>query len=341
MKKPITNNTGVGISVAAWLAHDSYAYNPNTKAISATSLLKPIRELVLSFRLEPKHIMVGDVIGNVASNIGTAIHNGIEDVWVSGAYKQSLLDLGYPKPVIEMIRVNPTAPELAIYAAKGEEILPVYTEKRTNKTFAGWEISGEFDFCAEGDLEDFKSTKVYTYVHETNNDAYAWQGSIYRWLNPDIITGGSIKIQYIFTDWKAFELLKDPRNYPPEPVLEKSFPLKSIMETERFIKNKLILITKLEDAPQSEIPECTPDELWQKETVWKYYKVAANAGVAGKRSTKNFDNHMDAIARKSEDGNVGKILEVKGEVTKCKYCSVVLLCEQKDKYIADGSLKLK
>ncbi len=340
-KNPIANRSNVGLSVAAWLAHDRYDHNDDPKAISATSLLKPIRELVLGQRLEAKHVIIGDVIGNVASCIGTAIHNGIEDTWISGAYKQSLFDLGYPKRVINMIRVNPTPQELVQYVKDDIEILPIYTEKRTNKTIQGWTLSGEFDFCGEGDLEDFKSTKVYTYIHETNNDAYAWQGSIYRWLNPKIITGDYIKIQYIFTDWKAFELLKDPKHYPPEPALEKSFRLKSIKETERFITNKLIMITKLADAPQSEIPECTKDELWQKETVWKYYKNPASAGVAGKRSTKNFDTNIEAIERKNADGNVGKIVEVKGEITKCKYCSVVLLCEQKDIYLANGSLILK
>lgn len=331
----ITNLTNIGLSVATWLADDTYAYDNREKVISATSLLKPVKQLILAHRLTEENTPTPDVSGRIASSIGTAIHNAIEDVWVSGRYKEILPMLGYPKKVVNCIRVNPTPEE-----AKDPDIIPIYTETRNERTIMGWTVTGEFDFAAEGNLEDFKYTKVYTYINNTKNEDYSWQGSIYRWINPDLITGGDIAIQFIFSDWKAFEFAKDPKNYPPEQSLTKSYPLQPVGKTEQFIKQKLIQLTKLHDAPQSELPRCTPKELWQDDPIYKYFKNPANAGVAGKRSTKNFTNRGDAMQRLTEDGNVGKIVEVPGKITACKYCAVCTICEQKDEYLADGSLTL-
>lgn len=340
MTQQYTNTTGVGLSVAVWLAHDSYAYDNDPFTISATSLLKPVRQLILASRMPEEDTPVTDLINVAASRMGTAIHDSIEKVWKNN-YRENLEKLGYPKRVIDLVRVNPTPEEIKQYEKDGEEILPVYTELRTKRKLGKWTISGELDFCAEGALEDFKSTKVYTYIHGTNDTKYPLQGSIYRWLNPIIVTNSTMKIQYIFTDWKAFELLKDPKNYPPHPILEKSYTLMSPEKTESFIKGKLRDLEKYWDSPQEDIPECTDEDLWRKADVWKYYKNPDHAHVKGKRSTKNFDNEFDAITRRIDDGNVGIVVHVPGEVTACKYCSVCLTCEQKDKYVANGSLILK
>ena len=42
----------------------------------------------------------------------------------------------------------------------------------------------------------------------------------------------------------------------------------------------------------------------------------------------------------AEDGNVGDVLTVPGEVVKCKYCDAAPVCQQKNTYILDGTLKL-
>jgi hypothetical protein len=91
--------------------------------------------------------------------------------------------------------------------------------------------------------------------------------------------------------------------------------------------------------PEGELPLCTDKELWRKEPAYKYYKNPASA-ASGSRSTKNFDTIAEAHARLLEDGNVGTVVEVPGEVVACKYCNAFPVCTQKDALIADGSLKL-
>ena len=73
-----------------------------------------------------------------------------------------------------------------------------------------------------------------------------------------------------------------------------------------------------------------------KNSTYKYYKNPQKTD----RSTKNFDNLAEANLRMIDDGNVGTVLTVKGEVKRCHYCAAFTVCKQKDAYLADGTLQL-
>lgn len=319
------NNGNVPLSVAVWLATDEYDYVPNT--LSATSFLKPTRQLILSRRL-PEELAMIDVMSLVKSRMGTAIHNGIEQAWLNGKDK-ALLALGHPERIVNQVVVNPNPDDVT------EDQITVYMEHRSHRELAGHKVSGKFDFVAEGRLEDFKSTGVFTWVNNTKDDDYIMQMSIYKWLNPKIITEDDMRINFIFWDWQAFRAKTD-KNYPEQPIMTRSYPLLSEQETETFMKNKLREIEHYKDQPEEKLPLCTDKELWRKEPVWKYYKNPKSMG----RSTKNFDNKQEAYSRLAKDKGVGTVVEIPGEVVACKYCSAFPICSQKDALIADGSLKL-
>ena len=166
--------------------------------------------------------------------------------------------------------------------------------------------------------------------------SYALQGSLYRWLNPNIIKKDHINIQYIFTDWSAADAKQKPE-YPQARVLTQRIPLISLEETQQYVESKLTQYTQYRDAPESEIPYCTDEDLWRKETVWKYYKDPSK--IEG-RSTKNFTTSAEAFARLAQEGSVGIVKEVKGGVVACRYCSAFPVCTQKDTYILSGELTL-
>ncbi len=46
------------------------------------------------------------------------------------------------------------------------------------------------------------------------------------------------------------------------------------------------------------------------------------------RSTKNFDNQGEALARQAQDGSVGIVKEVKGTSKGCEYCPANKDCKQ-------------
>lgn len=320
------NEGNVPLAVAVFLATDNYDHEDNT--VSATALIKPIRQIILAGRVPQDQTMV-DVSNLVKSRLGNAIHDGIERAWKDN-YQVALTELGYPKRLIDRVKVNPTPEELAA----DPDIVPVYMEQRKYKEVAGAKVSGKFDFVAEGQVEDFKSTSVFTYINSTKDDDYILQGSIYRWLAPDIITSDQMRIHYIFMDWQSARA-REP-GYPGNQIVSVAFPLLSLQETETFVVTKLNQIAFFKDAPEDQLPLCTDKELWRKAPQWKYYKNPQKMS----RSTKNFDNQQDAYARLAADGNVGVVVEKPGEVMACKYCPAYSVCSQKDALIADGSLQI-
>jgi len=151
-------------------------------------------------------------------------------------------------------------------------------------------------------------------------------------LNQDIITDDIMAIQFIFTDWKPAQAMSD-KKYPQNRVLELKLKLMSIEETERYVKNKVNQIVNLMNSPESDMPECTDSDLWRSKPQFKYYGNPEKLG----RATKNFDDILSANAHMVSKGK-GVVIEKKGEVRACKYCSGFNKCSQKDNYILDGSL---
>lgn len=323
------NTSGVPLSLAVFLATDHYDYCDDPNTISATSLLRPIRQLVLAARVPAS--MGVDIEGLLPSRMGTAIHDAIERAW-KGNYQQALKDLGYPQKVIERIILNPHPDQLKEAA---DWAIPIYLEQRLRRQVGKWTITGKFDFIGDGRLEDFKSTSVYSWMLGSNDESYSLQGSIYRWLDPKIITRNEMAIQFIFTDWARSKSLQDPK-YPPKRTMERVFPLLSEQQTDQFVRNKLEQIEQYWDAPESSLPECSDTDLWRAEPEFKYYKNPSKMS----RSTKNFATKQEAYMRLAEDGNVGIVVERPGQATACKYCAAFPVCSQKDRLIASGDLTL-
>lgn len=322
------NTSGVPMSLAVFLATDNYDHNDDPNTISATALLKPLRQSILSARLPPD-IGQPDLAQMMANRMGSAIHDGIERAWKTN-YAGALQDIGVPKHVVGKVKINPTKEDLT------DDTVAVYMEQRAHRTMGHYTISGKFDFVIEGRVEDFKSTSVYQAISHCNDEKHSQQGSIYRWLRPDIITQNEMAIQYIFTDWSSARARTEPK-YPPHRFQERILPLMSEHETGFFIRNKLINFEKFKDSPEPELPLCTDDELWRSEPVFKYYKNPEKTA----RSTKNFDTRQEAVIHMAtEGGGKGVILEKPGQVTACKYCSAFPLCTQKDDLVAQGHLIL-
>lgn len=330
-----TNNTGISLAAAVWLAHDDYDHVKEEKYVSATGLLKPTRQIILSGRVNADGDVIPDIASEVSAAMGQSLHAGIEKAWSLEHYQTNLRKLGYPERVVSLVRINPTDAEL-----KAEpDILPVYIEQRaTRQIVVGgveYTIGGKYDIVIEGRLNDIKSTSVYTYIHQTNVEKYSLQGSIYRWLNPEKITDDHIYIQYLFTDWAA-RFAKSDAKYPRSRVLEFPVRLKSLQETENFIRAKLTELQRYKDAPEPQLPLCTSEELWRSDPVFKYYKNPASMS----RSTKNFDSLHEANLYLAKQG-VGIVVTRPGEVKACRYCAGFAACSQKDDLILSGDLKME
>jgi hypothetical protein len=324
-----SNVSEVPLALAVFLASDNYDYNDDPMTISATTLMKPIRQIILPGRLPPG-VGLPSLPDQMPNREGAAVHDGIERAWREN-HVAAMTALGYPTKVIDLVLINPTPAQLLA----NPDCIPVYLEQRLKRKMGRWTISGKFDFVGEGRVQDFKRTKVWTYLNQVNNNKYPLQGSIYRWLDPKLITQNEMGIHFIFSDWQGSKVRQDP-NYPPRAFKTQSFQLQSLTVTEQFISNKVKAIETYFDAAEEDIPYCTDEDLWRSEPVFKYYKNPAKTT----RSTKNYDNKHDAYIRLAEDKNVGIVLEKPGEVMACKYCPAFAACSQKDQLIASGDLNM-
>lgn len=331
-----TNKHDISLALAVFLMMDSYDHDDRPNSVSATGLLRPLRQLVLS-QQNKQLLKTVDISDLAASRMGTAIHDSCEAAWADPAnVAKALKVLGASEEAIANIVINPTS------LNPGQ--IPVYVEQRVEKEVPGTSdafdmpfiVTGKYDLVLDGTLNDYKSTSVWTYIYDSNADNYTKQGSIYKWLNPDKITSDYININYIFTDWSKAKARADPKQYPQLKVLTKKYPLWGEPETESWIMNKLEAYQALSNSSQELLPECSKEELWASETVYKYYKNPNSLT----RATKNFASMDEALVRKSNDGDVGTIVTVPGEVKACRYCPVVDICQQAETMLANGRLTL-
>ena len=164
MTATFTNRANLPLSLAVWLTHDTYDHDARLNQISATSLMRPVRQTVLAQRVLEED-RVSDITDVAASRIGSAIHDMIESAWVTN-YSQNMARLGIPEKVISRVRVNPSEDDLLAHP----DTIPVYLEQRSEREIDGFIVSGKFDFVGDGRLEDFKSTGTYTYLNKTNDE---------------------------------------------------------------------------------------------------------------------------------------------------------------------------
>lgn len=318
------NNSNLPLALAVFLATDSYDYEEGV--ISATSLIKPVRQLVLERRmkaLEDYQEPLQDISALLASRMGSAIHDGIERSWTVSP-QLALKALGYPARVIDKIRINPEKSE--------PNTIPVYLEQRAYKQIGPYKVSGKFDFVGEGMVQDFKTTGVYTYINQTNSEKYILQGSIYRWLNPTIITKEFMQIHFIFTDWSKLDSMRNG-NYPQARTVSQKFKLLSYEQTDQYVRSKLRLIDELAEAHDDDIPDCSDEDLWRSATEWKYYADPQKTS----RATKRFTDKSEAYAHLQGKGK-GIVKEFKGQVKACKYCKCFDICGQRKRLTTAGDL---
>lgn len=327
----VTNINKFPLELAVWVVHDDYDFISQENTISATTLMKPLRQIILPSRIAPGGKLGVDVEELIQSALGNAIHAAIQRAWEHGNHRRALRLLGYSDSVIERVLVNPTPEQLAAV----KDPIPVYVEQRATKTImvdgVEFTISGKFDMVPNGRITDTKATSVYSWILDRKDDDYRLQMSFYRWLNPDKVTEDHGRINFVFTDWSKLDAKK--RKDYPKRLDTKNVLLLSMAETEEWIRSKIKQILRYRNSPESELPECTDEELWMGSPTYKYYSKPETALVGGK-STKNFDTQAEAEQHLREKGK-GVVKTVKGTPRRCGYCSAFPVCSQKDQYDHD------
>lgn len=332
--KKVTNTHQIDLAIAVWLLQDGY-YSGADKAppgelLSVTTLLKPTRQLILD-RLVDKEQETMDVSDMLASRMGHGLHDSVERAWTEGNWKQAMRRLHYPQSVIDQVVINPDPKSVT------EDQIPIFLEQRGYKAIGGIILTGQLDFAINGAYRDTKSTSTFSYTSGNKDEDYILQGSMYRYIMPDMIWSNTMRINFLFTDWLKYRAKADP-SYPQAKSAYKEFPLMSEAKTEDWILRKLDHIKENVKASnggrnQSKLVRCTDKELWKSEDSFKYYSNPETAKKNG-RCTKRFDNEADAQLHLKTKGK-GVVVKEPGEVKACPYCPAFSICEQRREYFSD------
>jgi hypothetical protein len=201
-------------------------------------------------------------------------------------------------------------------------------EQRLHANVDGWDISGAIDLQRiEPDgiiVADYKTTGAWAVMNEKSD--WEQQLNIYAWLVEKVkkIPVKKLEIIAIIRDWSRRDA-QTREGYPEAPIKVIDVPLWSFEKRETFIKERIHLHSNALFATETseDLPKCSPNEMWEKQTTWAVRKIG------NKRATAVFDTSDKADAKVEELGK-GYEIEVRpGERTRCaNFCQVRDFCDQ-------------
>lgn len=199
-----------------------------------------------------------------------------------------------------------------------------FKEKRFYTVVNGQKISGKPDLFINHTIKDYKTTSVYKYINKDYSD-YTKQLSINRYIliknGYEVNDVGSI--YFIFNDWNKKNI--SDSNYPHAKIIQVKLNLLSVQQTEKFIVQRLTLF----ENALKQLPLCTKEELWETDSSFAVMKTIDSA-----RALRVFTTRKDAENFNIDKNNI--IVERKGIVKRCEYCSVHSFCQQCQKLIEEN-----
>lgn len=317
-------SSDIPTSVAAWLAHDSYV--PNYDILSASQLVRSLRKNILSERAHAEgKVPDRDALEMYASRGGTAVHNALEETWRDGHYKNGLDLLGHSQKEIDKYIVNPEGK-----VPKGR--IPIYTEQSCETHIGdGLYIGGTADMVFNGQLQDYKQTKTYSFGDPNKYREYQMQGSVYRAAMPDKVKQDKALFIQMYVDWVKGQTFR--KDYPPSRIVAVTVDLMPVDETLRYALKYYRAFNKLYEAEDKDIPECDDADLWRGQPVWQYFSSADN-----KRATGNYPTERDALFAKRQNGSKGVVRIKRDKARACHYCDAFAICQQAKRMIQSGEL---
>lgn len=205
-------------------------------------------------------------------------------------------------------------------------------EERLFAEFSGWVLSGAIDLqtvTPDGiEISDYKTTSAWAVMNEKAD--WTYQLNVYAHLVETVkkipVTG--LSIVAIIRDWSAREAKKE--NYPQAPIVTIPIQLWSPEEREAFIQARLTAHASamFEAETDGALPECTPEETWEKPAVWAIKK---EGGVRAKSLHSTKEEAELNLAK-------GYVIEYRpGERTRCQnYCQVSKFCGQYQAYLKEN-----
>lgn len=202
-------------------------------------------------------------------------------------------------------------------------------EERLHMDIDGWHLSGAVDLQITNpdssiSIRDYKVTSAWSVMNAKVD--WANQLNVLAHLVESVKSAPvrDLGIVAIIRDWSRRDAA-NREGYPQSPVCEVSIPLWDAERRDKYIRDRIAAHSATEFAMSAgeELPECTPEEMWEKPTVYAVRKVG---GVRAKSL------HQTEAAANEALASLGKGFEIEvrpGERTRCAhFCSVNGHCSQ-------------
>lgn len=218
----ITNNTNLPAPFVK-MAEDHYEIKP--KRYSVTTLLKPVREIILNRRYND--VIEQDCSDMIWLLLGRATH-----------------------AILEKYSVGKT--EFA------EERLEYTLEN-------GYTVSGIIDLydMEKAEVVDYKTASVWKVIKSDFED-WRLQGLMYAWeLRKNGLPCRTVTFYVILKDHSKSKAKYDA-SYPQSNIFKYTFQVTdaALAEIDKYIRDKLDEIIKYEDKPDDELPLCSTADRW-------------------------------------------------------------------------------
>lgn len=208
-------------------------------------------------------------------------------------------------------------------------------EQRIHKEYDGWHISGAIDLQVINDqgidVKDYKTTSAWAVMNEKID--WEVQLNMYAGLVEDVkkVSVTSVGIVAIIRDWNRRDAATR-EGYPEAPIKEIPIRLWSKEERDAYISNRIAAHSACEFALETdgELPDCTPEEMWEKPTIWAVRKTG------NKRAHSLYETEELAISALAELGDKYELEVRQGERTRCaNFCPVSAWCTQYKTYLEE------
>lgn len=225
--------------------------------------------------------------------------------------------------------------------AERSEVENHLNEERLFLEIDGITLSGSIDLQEQTkrgvNLTDYKFTSVWAVM----NDKPEWeqQLNIYAWMVHKIkgLDVNKLHICAILRDWSTRKAQTES-DYPPAQIQMVEIPLWSYKKTEQYVLERIDLHkeSKVKADWQEELPLCTEEERWMRNTTYAVKKEGRKTAVRVLESEEDANKFIE----ESEDKKKLSIEIRKGEPVRCtgNYCGVNQWCSQYQSYLKEKNV---
>lgn len=209
------------------------------------------------------------------------------------------------------------------YILEKGEVSESLKEERLEATIDGVKISGRPDLWRNNTITDYKVTSVWTIIYAPKGRAeWLAQLNLYRYLyQVNGFETDRLEICAILRDWQKRKALE--HGYPSLPIAMIDIPIWPQWVIDSYVHDRVADHTEAEKESDSKLPECSPEEMWQKATTYAVMKEGRKTAV------RVFDSYKLAEGVMLDMDTKHYILERPGENVRCKdYCSVNKWCNR-------------